>query len=74
MTKYFPQGLGLVASKCGVWSDYWHDCALIVRGRIRYVVVVLSRTKPSEFPKYTQLIRELDNLIVRNNQIPRLAC
>lgn len=74
MTKHFPQGLGLVASKCGVWSDYWHDCALIVRGRIRYVVVVLSRTKPSEFPKYTQLIRELDNLIVRNNQIPRLAC
>lgn len=74
ITKNFPQGLGLVASKCGVWSDYWHDCALIVRGGIRYVVVVLSRTKPSEFPKYTQLIRELDNLIVRNNQIPRRAC
>lgn len=74
ITKNFPQGLGLVASKCGVWSDYWHDCALIIRGSIRYVVVVLSRTKPSEFPKYTQLIHELDKLIVRNNQTPRVAC
>lgn len=74
ITKNFPQGLGLVASKCGVWSDYWHDCALIARGGIRYAVVVLSRTKPSEFAKYTQLIRELDKLIVRNNQTPRGTC
>jgi hypothetical protein len=73
-TSHFPRNLGLVASKCGIWSDYWHDCALIVRGGIRYVVVGLTRTKRSEYPKYTQLFVELDKLIVRNNQTPKPLC
>jgi hypothetical protein len=74
ITKNFPRGLGVIASKCGVWSDYWHDCALIARDGIRYAIVLLSKTKPREFAKYTQLIRELDKLIVRNNQTPRGIC
>jgi hypothetical protein len=37
---------------------------------IRYVVVALSLTKRSEYPKYTQLFQELDKLIVGNNRTP----
>jgi hypothetical protein len=74
VTGLFPDGLGVVASKCGIWSDYLHDCALIVRGGIRYVVAGLTRTKPGEFSKYTQLFTELDRLIVRNNQTPKPSC
>jgi hypothetical protein len=73
-TGLFPENLGLVASKCGIWSDYLHDCALIVRGSIRYVVVGLTRTQRSEYSKYTQLFLELDKLIVRNNQTPLPGC
>jgi hypothetical protein len=73
-TWLFPESLGLVASKCGIWSDYLHDCALIVRGSIRYVVVGLTRTQRSKHAKYTQLFLELDKLIVRNNQTPRPGC
>ena len=74
VTWLFPDNLGLVASKCGIWSDYLHDCALIVRDSIRYVVVGLTRTKRSEDSKYTQLFLELDRLIVQNNQTPKPAC
>jgi hypothetical protein len=74
VTGLFPQGLGAVASKCGIWSDYLHDCVLVVRNAIRYVVVGLTRTDASEYSQYTQLFRELDNLIVRNNQTPRPVC
>ncbi|MCI0591323.1 MAG: class A beta-lactamase-related serine hydrolase [Gammaproteobacteria bacterium] len=74
VTSLFPTGLGMVASKCGIWSDYVHDCALIVRGSIRYVVVGLTRLRNGEGPKYTQLFRELDNVIVRNNQTPKPTC
>lgn len=74
VTWLFPDSLGLVASKCGIWSDYLHDCALIVRDRIRYVVVGLTRTKRSEDSKYTQLFLELDKLIVQNNQTPKPGC
>ena len=74
LTGLFPENLGLVAAKCGIWSDYLHDCALIVRGSIRYVVVGLTRTQRSEYSKYTQLFLELDKLIVRNNQTPRPEC
>jgi hypothetical protein len=74
VTWLFPEALGLVASKCGIWSDYLHDCALIVRDSIRYVVVGLTRTRRSEDSKYTQLFQELDKLIVQNNQTPRPGC
>jgi hypothetical protein len=73
-TGLFPQNLGLVASKCGIWSDYLHDCVLIERGSIRYVVVGLTRTKRSEYSQYTQLFLELDKLIVKNNQTPKPLC
>ena len=48
VTGLFPR-LGAVASKCGIWSDYAHDCALIDRGGVRYVVAGLTRTKRSEY-------------------------
>lgn len=73
-TSLFPKNLGLVASKCGIWSDYLHDCVLINRGNIRYVVVGLTRTNRREYSKYTQLFLELDKLIVSNNQKPKPLC
>lgn len=73
-TGLFPEYLGLVASKCGIWSDYLHDCALMSRDTIRYVVVGLTRTNRHEYPKYTQLFQELDKLIVGNNRTPKPNC
>lgn len=70
----FPASLGLVASKCGIWSDYLHDCALIERRGLRYVVAGLTRTQVSEYSKYTQLFVELDRLVERNNQTPKPGC
>jgi hypothetical protein len=72
VTGGFP--LPAVASKCGIWSNYLHDCALVVRGATRYVVVGLTRTNPSEYTHYKQLFLELDNLIVQNNQKPKPVC
>jgi hypothetical protein len=74
ITGLFPQAVGPVASKCGIYADYLHDCALVVRPPIRYVVVGLTRTRGPEYAKYTRLFTELDNLIVRNNQTPRPSC
>lgn len=68
-TSLFPLSLDLVASKCGIWSDYLHDCALIDRGGVQYVVAGLTRTYLSESAKYSQLFLELDKLIVRNNEM-----
>jgi hypothetical protein len=73
-TGLFPASLGLVASKCGIWSDYLHDCALIAHDSVRYVVVGLTRTQNTEYSKYTQLFLELDKLIIRNNQTPKPGC
>jgi hypothetical protein len=73
VTGLFPTR-GVVASKCGIYADYLHDCALIERGGVRYVVAGLTRTKSNESTKYTQLFLELDKLIVRNNQIPKASC
>lgn len=73
-TGLFPADMGLVSSKCGIWSDYLHDCAFMTRRNLRYVVVGLTRTNRSEYPKYNQLFRELDKLIVANNLTPRPAC
>lgn len=74
LTSLFPDNLGVVASKCGIYSGFLHDCALIVRPNIRYVVVGLTITNSNELSKYTQLFVELDNLIVRNNQRPKPGC
>ena len=72
VTGVFPP-LGAIASKCGIWSDYLHDCALVDRGSVRYVVAGLTKTKRSEHSKYTELFNELDKLIVRNNQMPTIV-
>jgi hypothetical protein len=74
LTSLFPDNLGVVASKCGIYSGFLHDCALIVRRNIRYVVAGLTITNSGEFAKYKQLFLELDNLIVRNNQTPKAGC
>ena len=74
LTSLFPGGLGAVASKCGIYSEYLHDCALVVRGPLRYVVAGLTRLKPGENAKYTQLFLELDKLVVQNNMTPRPPC
>jgi hypothetical protein len=73
VTGLFP-ALGERSSKCGIWSDYTHDCALIDRGSVRYVVAGLTRTKRGEYANYSQLFTELDELIVRNNQKPKPPC
>lgn len=73
VTGAFPT-TGVVASKCGIWSDYLHDCALIHRANARYVVIGLTRTKKADLGKYAQLFTELDDLIVRNNQSPKPGC
>ncbi|MET0555853.1 MAG: serine hydrolase [Vicinamibacteria bacterium] len=74
ITGSFPKGLGVVASKCGIWSDFLHDCALVRRGALRYVVVGLTRTRSNEYGQYRKLFQELDHLIVRNNETPRPSC
>jgi len=73
VTGLFPLG-SVVASKCGIYGESLHDCALIERNGLRYVVVGLTKTRQSDYAKYSQLYRELDNLIVRNNQSPKPAC
>lgn len=73
-TSLFPPGLGVKAAKCGIFNSYLHDCVLIDRGSVRYVVAGVTRTHGSELSKYTQLFEELDKLIVRNNQTPRPQC
>jgi hypothetical protein len=74
VTSLFPPVPGVVASKCGIWSDYLHDCVLIDRGSVRYVAVGLTRSNRADLAKYTQLFSELDNLIVRNNRTPKPSC
>jgi hypothetical protein len=73
-TSLFPGGLGVKAAKCGIYSSYLHDCVLIDRGSVRYVVAGVTKTKSSEYSKYKQLFEELDKLIGRNNQTPWPEC
>ena len=65
---------GMVATKCGFWGDFFHDCVLIDRGSVRYAMAVVTKTKDAELPKYTKLLEELDKLMVNNNKSPRPAC
>jgi hypothetical protein len=73
-TNGFPGGLGVKATKCGFWGPYFHDCVLIERSSVRYVVAGLTKTKDKELPKYTKLFEEIDKLIIKNNQTPRPGC
>ncbi|HWS62717.1 MAG TPA: trypsin-like peptidase domain-containing protein, partial [Steroidobacteraceae bacterium] len=74
VTSLFPP-LPVVASKCGIYGGYIHDCAWIQDGDVRYVVAVLSKlSTPKQQQLYTQLIAQLDTLIRQNNQSPKAAC
>jgi V8-like Glu-specific endopeptidase len=74
VTSLFPP-LPVVASKCGIYGGYVHDCAWIQDGDVRYVVAVLSKlSTPKQQQLYTQLIAQLDTLIRQNNQSPKAAC
>jgi V8-like Glu-specific endopeptidase len=74
VTSLFPP-LPVVASKCGIYGGYVHDCAWIQDGDVRYVVAVLSKlSTPKQQQQYTQLIAQLDTLIRQNNQSPKAAC
>jgi V8-like Glu-specific endopeptidase len=74
VTRLFPS-LPVVASKCG-WFDGWiHDCAWIQDGSVRYVMAVLShQTKPAHEALYTQLCAQIDTLVRLNNQTPKASC
>lgn len=74
ITSLFPP-LPVVASKCGIYDGYIHDCAWIEDSSVRYVVAVLSRLATQAHRQlYTQLCGELDTLIRQNNQSPKSPC
>jgi V8-like Glu-specific endopeptidase len=74
VTSLFPS-LPVVASKCGVYDGYLHDCAWIQDSSVRYVIAVLSRlTTATQQGLYTQLCAQLDALIRLNNQSPKSPC
>jgi beta-lactamase family protein len=67
VTSLFP-ALPVVASKCGIYGGYIHDCAWIQDAEVRYVIAVLSKlSTPKQHQQYTQLIAQLDTLIRQNN-------
>ena len=55
------------ATKCGTASGFVHDSALIEHGKVRYVVVYLTKDLPMTKSLRTRLIRDLNGLIVANN-------
>lgn len=74
ITSLFPS-LPVVASKCGLWSGYVHDCAWIEDSDVRYVMVVMSQLATRKHSGlYTQLCTELDRLVRNNNKAPRPKC
>jgi hypothetical protein len=74
VTSLFPP-LPVVASKCGIYAGYLHDCAWIEDSSVRYVFAVLSRLATrAHHQLYTQLLGELDTLIRQNNQSPKSPC
>ncbi len=74
VTSLFPS-LPVVASKCGIYDGYLHDCAWIQDSSVRYVIAVLSRlTTATQQSLYTQVCAQLDALIRLNNQSPKSPC
>jgi V8-like Glu-specific endopeptidase len=74
VTSLFPP-LPVVASKCGIYGGYIHDCAWIQDADVRYVIAVLSKLSTTkQHQQYTQLIAQLDTLIRQNNQSPKASC
>jgi len=58
---------GVRARKCGTASGFVHDSALIEHDKVRYVMVYLTKNLPMSKVLRTQLIKDLDGLIVANN-------
>jgi len=58
---------GVRARKCGTASGFVHDSALIEHDKVRYVMVYLTKNLPMSKILRTQLIKDLDGLIVANN-------
>lgn len=74
VTSIFPS-LPVVASKCGIFGGYTHDCAWIQDSNVRYVIAVLSKLETITHQHlYTQLCGQLDTLIRQNNQSPKSPC
>jgi V8-like Glu-specific endopeptidase len=74
VTRLFPS-LPVVASKCGWYNGWIHDCAWIQDSSVRYVVAVLShQTKPAHEALYTQLCAQIDTLVRLNNHNPKARC
>jgi V8-like Glu-specific endopeptidase len=70
VTSLFPP-LPVVASKCGIWREFIHDCAWIEDTEVRYAVAVMSRLATnSQARLYTKLCKELDTLVRENNKSP----
>jgi V8-like Glu-specific endopeptidase len=73
-TSLFP-ALPVVASKCGIYGGWIHDCAWIQDSSVRYVVAVLSKLSTATHRSlYTQLCAQLDALVRQNNQSPKAPC
>lgn len=58
---------GVRASKCGATSTLLHDAGLIEHGKVRYVMVYLTKNLQMPAALRTRLIKDLDGLIVANN-------
>jgi hypothetical protein len=71
VSEFFPDGLPVVATKCGVWGGNWNDCVWIEDTEVRYVMAVMSRLATDKQGElYTKLCKELDALIRENNKSP----
>lgn len=74
VSSLFP-ALPVVASKCGIYGGYLHDCAWIQDSNVRYIMCVLSKLSTgTQQALYTQLCGDLDTLIRQNNQTPKSPC
>jgi hypothetical protein len=74
VSSLFPS-LPVVASKCGIYSGYVHDCAWIQDEEVRYVIAVLSRLETgAQAQLYSSLCTELDLLVRQNNRRPKASC
>ena len=74
VTNHFPP-LPFIASKCGIYDGWIHDCAWIQDSSVSYVVAVLSRLATQAHRQlYKQLCSGLDALIRQNNRSPKSPC
>jgi len=75
VTGALPDTIPVVASKCGIWNEFVHDCVLVDDGTVRYAAVVLSRMRTAaDADAYKKVWTELDALMRKNNQSPKPAC